>query len=279
MAPTPQIAENDLLAAVAAWLAAAGLAPAPALLGVAEPAAGSELPAIVLALESLTRSGNGVGERGALVSGALPWQATIDLANPLLQTSPEEPGLRLLDPARPALPLPHGGLVKRDGSAGPLDGDDLTVKAGGVDRPVVAAPPAGLGVSADREVGRLTFATPLPAAGSVEATYFLGQWEQRLTRLAGTLRVDVCAAQAGDAAALSTAVVTALLDPGARGAIRRLLALSVTALGSVGAPEASFNLRRRTARFAFAYEQEINRPESSGGVIAAIPVTTGLLAV
>ena len=101
---------------------------------------------------------------------------------------------RLLNDARTILTLPHGGLVRQDGSTGPLTAADLSVTVGGTNRPVVTGPPAGDEVRADPQVGQLTFATPLPGTGTVEALYLLGQWEQRLARLAGTLRVDVCRA-------------------------------------------------------------------------------------
>ncbi|HXO21716.1 MAG TPA: hypothetical protein VOA87_17525 [Thermoanaerobaculia bacterium] len=267
------MAENEFLAAVGAYLQAAGLAPAPKTVGIAEPADAGELPAVVLSLESTAGAGNGLGARSALVTGALPWQASIDLANPVLA---DDPTVTLLDSGRKVLTLPHGGLVKKDGSAGPFTADDLTVQVAGAARTVADPPPTGKQVSADPVLGQLTFATKLPATGSVDVTYFLGQWEQRLERIAGTLRVDVCAASAADAAALSAAAVGALLAPGARGAVRRLLAIGATALSSVGAPEPPLSLRRRTARFAFAFENEINQPESSGGVIHRITITPEL---
>lgn len=273
------MAENDFLTAVGAYLLAAELAPAPQRVGIAEPAEAADLPAVVLSLEATARAGNGLGERSALASGALAWQASIDLANPVLPGDPPAPPLRLLDDARRVLTLPHGGLVRKDGTAGPLTADDLTVKVGGASLQVVPPPPAGAQVSADPAAGQLTFATALPAAGSVEATYFLGSWEQRLRRFGGTLRVDVCAAQAADAAALSAAVVEALLAPAASAGIRRLLRIGLTALGSIGAPEPPLALRRRSARFAFAFENEINQPESSGGVIGRITITPELAVV
>ena len=45
---------------------------------------------------------------------------------------------------------------------------------------------------------------------------------------------------------------------------------------SIGALEAPLNLRRRSAQFHFAFELEINRPDSSGGIIQRIPITTRL---
>jgi hypothetical protein len=266
------VAENAFLEAVAAYLNDAGLTPAPTAIGVVEPGAADELPIVVLSLETTARSGNGLGQRAALITdGALPVQASIDLANPRL---PEEPTFSLLDTTRTVLTLPHGGLVRRDGSSGPLTGDDLTVVVAGVPRPVVAGAPAGNQVSADPLVGQLTFATPLPATGFVVASYVLGQWEQRLTRITGTLRADACAGAAADAGTLGGQVVDALLAPEARTAIRRLQAIALTALSSVSAVAEPVALRRRSARFAFTFEHELNRPESSGGLILRVPLIT-----
>jgi len=266
------VAENEFLQAVATYLGGAGLAPAPASIGIAEAAGPNELPAIVLSLEATARTGNGLGQRAALITdGALPWQASIDLANPVL---PEEPTFSLLNAARTVLTLPHGGLVRQDGSPGPLTAADLTVTVAGVARPVVAGPPVNDQVSADPLVGQLTFATTLPPAGVVLVSYVLGQWEQRLTRIAGTLRVDTCAAAAADAGTLGGRVVDALLAPAARAGIRRLLSIALTALSSVGAVEQPVGLRRRNARFAFTFEHELNRPESSGGLILRVPLIT-----
>jgi hypothetical protein len=154
-------AENDLLAALGAYLqGVAGLAPAAKTVGVAEPADASELPAVVLSLESISRAGNGLGE----------------------------------------------------GSA----------------------------------------------------------------RIAGVLRADVCAAAAADAATLSAALVEALLAPAARTAILRLQAIGATELTSIGTPEPPLGLRRRTARFAFAFESESIPPEPQGEVIHTITIDTNL---
>jgi len=268
------MAANAFLTAVGTYLAGAGLTPAPATIGIAEPIRKADLPAIVLSLQDTDNAGTGVGERTTLITdGVLPWQATIDLANPVL---PEEPTFRLLNDARTILTLPHGGLVRQDGSTGPLTAADLSVTVGGTNRPVVTGPPAGDEVRADPQVGQLTFATPLPGTGTVEALYLLGQWEQRLGRLAGTLRVDVCSATADTLAILSAGVVDALLDARARQEIRRLHHLDLAALSSIGALEVPLNLRRRSAQFHFAFELEINRPDSSGGIIQRIPITTRL---
>lgn len=268
------MAESAFLAAVETYLKAAGLTPAPVAIGSAEPEEVAGLPAVVLSLETTERAGGGLGERSTLITdGVLPWKVSLDLANPVL---PEEPSFRLLNDARTVLILPHGGLVKQDGSPGPLTADDLTVQVAGASRPVVTGAPTGAQVSADPAVGQLTFGTALPATGKVEVAYLLGQWEQRVVRIAGVLRVDACAAQAEQVSALASGVADALLSAKAKGDIRRLLALGLTALSSIGPTEKPVALRRRSARFSFVFEYEINRPDSSGGVIRRIPIATKL---
>jgi hypothetical protein len=268
------MAETAFIAALADYLTGALTAPAPKLIGVAEPDSADQLPAIVLSLDSTERVGNGVGERSTLITdGALPWTASIDLANPFL---PEEPTFKLLDDARRTLVLPHGGLVKQDGSSGSLAPEDITIRVQGNAVPLAAAPAAAGRVSVDPTIGTLTFGTALSATGTVVATYFLGQWEQRIVRIEGVLRADVCAATADATATLADAMLAALTAPEARTSIRRLLRLDVSALTSVGAVEQPLALRRRRVSFSFAYENEDNRPDSSGGIIARIPIVTRL---
>ena len=80
-------AETAFLDALASRLSAAGLQPAPALVGSALPVALAELPALVLSLDDLRRQGAGLGERASLVIGALPVSA--------IQTAQEEAALLL----------------------------------------------------------------------------------------------------------------------------------------------------------------------------------------
>jgi hypothetical protein len=270
------VAEAFFLASVATYLTGANLAPPPVLVGVAEPAQTTDLPAVVLSLEATSRANPGVGGGAELVVGVLPTEVSIDLANPVL---PEERTFSLLDAPRRTLILPHGGLVKQDGSDpgnAPLEAGDVTVLVAGTPRAVVAGTPGADEVRADGRVGVLSFGAALPATGIVRVTYFLGQWERRVERIAGTLRLDVCAAAVGDVAAISDAALEALLAPAARQQIRRLLSLAPVSLGSIGAPEVSPKLRRRSARLAFTFEREVNRPESSGGIIDRIAVTSRL---
>lgn len=267
------MSEISFLTAVGSFLAGpAALAPAAASVGAAEPQdPDTDLPAVVLSLERVEREG-GDG-RAEVVSGALPWRAVVDLADPVL---PGDPPLPLLGADRLRLTLPHGGLVHRDGSGGPLEAADLEVTVAGAPRALVDGPPAAGEVAAEPEVGQLLFGAPLPQAGELEARYFLGRWERRTIQVRGTLRADVCAGDVGAASQLSAAVVEALQSDAAHVAIPRLHRMDLTDVGSIGAPEPDFaGCRRRSLRFAFRWEQAIDRPDSSGGILRRIEVHPG----
>jgi len=269
------MAESEFLNAIVNYLkTGAGLSPAPALVDIAEPVKATDLPAIVLSLDTVQRLGSGLGERSALITdGALPWTATIDLANPILL---EEPTFVLLSPDRRQLILPHGGLRRADGGEGPLGPADLSVTVGDTAYTVVNTDPDTNEVRADPTVGLLTFGNPLPAAGKVVANYVLGQWERRVTELTGVLHVDVRDVAAEAVAQLSAAVVTALMQA-PQVAIKGLRRIAVTELSSIGLADAlRAKSRGRTALFDFQYEHEVNRPDSSGGIIRRIPITSRL---
>jgi len=237
----------------------AGLNPSPAAIGVAEPVTAAELPAIVLDVSQIRQLGNGLGERSQLITdGALPWTDTIDLANPFL---PEEPTFRLLSQDRRELVLPHGGLVRADASQGPLSPADFSVTVAGIPRPLVAANPTGSQVTVDPQTGHLVFGTALPATGNVSANYFLGQWEERISRISGLLRIVILHLTPAIVSDLSGAVVEALQPPRSQ-AIAGLDGISLVSLGSIQAPNAGLaNSRARVALFYFEYELNINRPD------------------
>jgi hypothetical protein len=267
--------ETAFLDAIAAFLAGpAALSPAPALIGITEPAAAFDLPAVVLALDEVHRLGAGLGERALLITdSALPWSAKIDLANPVLA---DDPAFVLLSPDRKTLVLPHGGLKRADGSDGVLGAGDLQVKLGATTFTVVNAAPAPGEVRPDPAVGQLLFGAALPATGSLEVNYVLGQWERRVTPIAGSLRIDVYAADAAATVTLSAAVLGAL--SGATTAqLHGLRKMALAQAGPVVATDAAHaSARRRSAVFAFDFEIEINRPDSSGGVIRIVPIATTL---
>lgn len=276
------MAELAFLDAVTAYLAAQPLTPAvaPARIGASAPFAAGDLPCVVLSLESTERRSVGLGDRGEVMHGALPVSASIDLANPVL---PGDPSFTLLDVTRRILVLPHGGQVRVDGTPGALGNADLTVRLGATTFLVVQGAPGAGEVHADETTGTLTFGTALPDVGTVQAQYFLGEWERRVERIAGVVRAEACAASAADAVSLGASVVRQLLAPAARDTIRLLLHLSVRTVaaaehrpaptGVVAAATAHF---RRSATFAFEFQHLIDQPESSGGVIRRIPITTRL---
>jgi hypothetical protein len=262
--------ERTLLDRLEALVGGLALTPAPALIGVVEPADANDLPALVLAIEQNERLGNGLGERSLLVTqGALAWHADINLANPVLAS---DPSFSLLSADRKQLTLPHGGLVRKDTSTGPLTAVDIQVTVNDASRTLVGAAPAAGQFSADPISGTLTFGDALPPTGTVHADYFLGQWEQRIVRSQGVLRLSVFAADAAAVRDLSDTVLSALGDSGPA-PLPGLSQFAVAEIGSVGGAEPPLpGVRRRIVRFRFVFEQEVNMPDSSGGIIRRIPV-------
>lgn len=266
--------ERALLDAVGTYLAGGGLTPAVHGVGVIEPVTAGDLPAVVLSLEATSRDGLNVGRRATLMSSPPPLAqtATISLASPFL---PDAPGVSLVSADHLQLVLPNGGLVRADGTPGPIAGADLTCTLDGAPRPVTTGTPAGAQCTCDPIDGTLTFATALPDTGTIALSYFLGRWEQELTRLSGTLRVDVVGSGAAAVADLANQVVGLLTASAARRAIQGLAAIEVTAISSVAADPLA-GASRRITRLRFAYEHEQNTPESSGRVIRSIPIDASL---
>jgi hypothetical protein len=265
------VVETDFVDAVQLYLSSPGLLqPAPVTVGIADPVQNDDLPSVVLSLQKLARLGSGLGERSTVVTGgALSTQARIDLANPVLA---EDPTVNLLSADRLQVTLPHGGLVRADGTIGSLGSADLVVTVAGLDRPVVTATPVGNQVRPDPLIGRLVFATPLPATGLLVGQYFLGTWEQRVFRLSGTLQVAAWGASPAVVSALSTSVIAALGTTGSIG-LQGLQELTLEELGTITSPSTTFpTARARVIRFAFEFEHEVNIPESSGGLIQRIPI-------
>ena len=141
---------------------------------------------------------------------------------------------------------------------------------------VNAAPGAGE-VQPDATTGTLLFGAPLPGTGTVVAQYFVGQWERRVQPIAGVLQIDVRASSAADAASLSDALLNLLdTEAGRPTGLRKLVPL---ALGQVAAGDAALAASRgRCLRLRFEYEHIVDRPDSSGGVIRRVPITSRLLA-
>jgi len=262
--------ERTLLDRLEVLVSGLALTPAPKLIGVIEPGVPADLPALVVSIEQNERLGNGLGERSILVGqGALPWKAEINLASPVL---PADPSFSLLSEDRKRLTLPHGGLVRSDGSTGALTAADLQITVNNSPRDLVQGAPAAGEFSADPLSGTLVFGAALPASGTVTASYFLGQWEQRVVRGQGVLRLAVFAADGDTVRDLSNKVLAALGDSGSS-PLPGLSQFTVAEIGSIGAADPPIpGARRRIVRFRFEFEQEINVPDSSGGVIQRIPV-------
>lgn len=252
----------------------AGLNPGPALVGIADPVSSTELPAVVLSMVKVRQLGNGLGERSALITnGALPWTSTLDLAN-----LPSETASIFTASGRRELVLPHGGLVRRDHTVGALRQTDISVRVAeeAETRPLASAIPTGNEFQVDPQVGRLVFANPLPNAGIVSASYFLGQWEERVSSMAGLLRLTVHATDAGVVGRLSDAAVEALEPPRSK-AIEGLKGMNLVKLGSIQKPDEGLaQSRARVALLSFEFELKINQPESSGGIIVGVRVKSHL---
>jgi hypothetical protein len=265
-------AESAFLSSLSTYLAARP-ALAGAKVGVATPVDAAGLPAVVLSLDEVVRLHAGLGERASLVTdGALPVEVSIDLANPVL---PEDPSFVLLSADRLSLVMPHGGWVKADATTGPISSQDLSVSVGGAPRTVVAGAPGPNEVRPDGAIGTLTFGAALPAAGNVDARYFLGQWERRVTPIAGVLMVDVRGIDAAAVLGASEAVLDAF-EPGAVWPVG-LRKLTLDRLGPIGPGDPlRGNSRGRALSLHFEYEHIVDRPDSSGGVIRRIPITTHL---
>lgn len=249
-----------------------GLIPAPKI-GVIEPASTDDLPAIVLSIEESIRSGNGLGERSTVIRNrALAVASRINLADPSL---PGVPGFSLLSANRRQLSLPHGGLVRADGSLGPLTGADVKVARDAAPFTLVAASPGAGEFTVDALSGLLLFGQALPQTGMIEASYFVGQWEQRILRASGVLRMVVTAPEPAAVAALTKQALDGLArDRGASSA--GLSGFSLAEMGSVAAIQLPLAAWRQAARLRFQFELEVNEPESSGGIIQRIPIQTNV---
>ena len=278
------MAELAFLAAVRTYLMSRPFTPAVAASRISEiePAVAADLPCLVLSLASSARRRIGLGDRSELMTGALRVDVAIDLADPTL---PDDPTFTLIDDTRRTVTLPHGGLVRVDGEEAitPLTSSDVTVMLNDAPLTVVPGVPAANQVHVDPVAGLMLTGSALPPAGTLDISYFLGQWERRVERIAGELRLDACAATPVTTGSLGAQAIERLLAPEAARDIVQLSTIELTALGSVDQRFATpppggggVTHFRRSAQFAFEFQHLIDRVESSGGVIRTIPVTTVL---
>ncbi|MEM8592284.1 MAG: hypothetical protein AAGF13_07130 [Pseudomonadota bacterium] len=270
------MAEIGFLTSIANFLASSG-APTPAFadVGFGVPVAGDTFPIATLSLPQVERVDIGMGGGVTEVSeGSIEVVSTIDLADPIL---PGSGGFSLLDGTRTQLTLPHGGLIRADAVEAALAASDVTVSVGATDFALVAASPEATEFSADPITGQLTFGAALPAAGILEATYHLGIWERETTLIRGVLHLGVWDSDTTQLINVSNQAVQALVDRAQ--AIDGLQKIALTSLSEIGEPQPVAPVgRQRSAHFAFEYEHIVDRPMSSGGIIARVATTSRLTA-
>jgi hypothetical protein len=231
-----------------------------------------ELPALTLSITDAIQLSQGIGCFPApTVEGALHVDVAVDLADPLLRLGTET--VPLLSDDRRTLVLPHGSIVRADGTTtGAFTVTDLQVSVGATTfAPVAGAPDAGQ-VGVEPMDGRLAFTSALPAAGTLALGYFIGLWDLETEHLRGELVVEVTAADAAGVDALARRTEAALSGSAWR-AVDGLGDLRPIGLGPVepASPAAGAG-RRQTLRYRFDFERETPLPRTSGGAIRDIDV-------
>jgi len=229
----------------------------------------SALPAVTLAIADVTNRLVGIGRvpRGTR-TGALEVSIDVDLADPVLDLGGGET-LLLVPADRRSLVLPHGPLVRADGTPDdPFTAIDLKVRDTG-NWTVVAAAPSGKQVRPDVDAGLLRFGQALPASGTLRVSYFIGLWDTIVSRFQGRVDVLVTADQ-DELRALTRKVADVLSAPDE--AIR-LAPLSWGSTTRPAAGELTAQARRQQLAFLFDAEVEQALLTSGGGVIADVAVT------
>lgn len=239
------------------------------------PAAIGDVPRITVSVLDAVSPLRSLGETpGPPQTGALPVSTRLPLADPVLHLPAED--VSLLSSDRRILQLPHGAVVRADGTdTPPFAAGDLRVRQGATAFVVVHQPPAAGQVQLDVTSGALTFADPLPTSGTIELDYFVGLWEVRVERFAATALLDVAHTDPAALATLTTAIETALTRPQwPRGAAVR--SIEQTALSaSAPIPGIPGTTSRR-----LSYRIDVERIEpvitTSGGPIRTIDVPVRL---
>jgi hypothetical protein len=239
--------------------------------GSEAPAAAADVPRITVSLEDVVPSIRGLGAfPSPPLTGALRVETTVDLADPVLETTDED--VELLSAGRRTLQLPHGAVVRASGDdTAPYTAGDLLVRLGPTTFAPVHAAPDATQVQLDIPSGALTFANPLPAAGTLELGYFVGVWDVRVERFKATVHLDVAAASAALLEPLSGAVETALAPDRVAG--RGFRTIEPRALGAA-TPIPGIAGTARSQRQSYAVEFESIEPviPSSGGPIRLVDV-------
>jgi hypothetical protein len=266
---------SSVVTMVAERLTSAGIDNLPPVDAIA-PATTTEVPRITVSVADAVPAARGLGEvPGPPQTGALRIATAVDLADPVLRISGET--VDLLSGDRRTLQLPHGAVVRADGTdTPPFTTTDLTVVRGATTlTPTHDAPVAGQ-VRLDITSGALTFPSPLPATGTVQLGYFVGLWEITAERFAATMFVDVAHDDRDVHTPLLEAVEAALaLEawPAAAG-MRSIQPVALSAVSAIpGLPVAS-----RTRRLTYRVEVERIEPvvRTSGGPIVTVDVPVAL---
>jgi hypothetical protein len=225
---------------------------------------------VTVALDGVTQQVAGVGRipRGTR-SGALLLTLDINLATPSLDLGGGET-LLLVPADRRSLVLPHGPLVRADGTdAGAFAPGDLLVRDATGPWTVVGASPSGRQVRPDVDAGVLRFGTALGATGTLHLEYRIGRWDVVVSRHQGLCELSVAA----DAAALP-ALVRRVAGEVARP--HPSMRLVPTGWGSAGkAPSGDVPAKTRVQVLRYRFDAEVEQPllGTGGGVIRDVEAT------
>ena len=251
------------------------LDPRPASIGGGYPVLAVELPAVSMSFSEVSGRLNGLGAvPGPVMTGALQIETSLDLAHPAAAFPEGE--VELLSPDRLVLQLPHGAIVRADGTPAPPFGpDDLRVALGGTAFTVVNHPPGAGEVEPEPETGELRFGAPLPATGTLELAYLVGTWEVRAARYQGELTLELFAESVAGVEELSRRLEAALEEQ-QQPPIRGLKSLAPRSWGPVvvvaGVGQGRRGSRSRALRYAFDYELVEPVVRTAGGPIARVEV-------
>jgi len=262
---------SSVVSMVTERLAAASIADLPTVDALV-PAVAADLPRITVSVADAVPAVRGLGEvPGPPQTGALHVTTAVDLADPILRLASET--VELLSSDRRVLQLPHGGVVRSDGSeTPPFSTSDLTVRLGATTFTPTQQAPAGGQVRLDIAAGALTFANPLPASGTLDLGYFIGLWEIRVERFAATMFVDVAHHDLDAHQVLTEAVEFALARdqwPATAG-MRSIQPVALSAASVIPGLAAGSRTRRLTFRVDVERIEPVIR--ASGGPITVIDV-------
>lgn len=250
------------------------LMPDPPAIGAAYPAEAGDLPTVSLSLSDVGQRLVSVGRLPRPTQkGALRIVTELDLADPVARFPDET--VQLLSSDRRELQIPHGAIVRSDGTnIRPFAAEDLRVEVGGTVLTVVDAAPSAGQVRPEPDTGELRFGAPLPATGSLELGCFVGQWDVRSERYQGVLAVEAFAADA-DAVDALTRRLEAALGEDAWGGVAGLRRLAPLQLGPiVPDSDAAGGAGARRRRLTYGFDYELIEPVvlAGGGIIASVAV-------